>query len=539
MSGKLQAVSNATLGFLGLNTQEAGVTLESGYATRALNCIIDKSGRLGSRRGWQPLTEYENDLESNNYIESLFEFIDVDRTSTIFSAGNGYLFTGTSTLTSLDIYGPDSGGPVPLATQPVFTGNRWQFAQLAEDAGPGASMYGFAVQNGNKALVYRRAGHSGTFHFQTIGDYGSIPSGVTTFDPDCVHAAFGRIWMAGVSGSKSTIYYSKLLDGATFTGTGAGLIDTAVSVGNNDEVVAISSHNDYLVVFCKRNIIVYKGADSPSGTASENGLTVVDVINGVGCVARDSVQQTGTDLIFLSASGVRSFNRVVQEKSMPMRELSLNIRDDLVNYINGENSNSIRSVYFERDAFYLLVLPGLNQTIYFDLRAALPNGAARATIWDNFAPKALLATSTRSLYLGMQGGIGYYFGYTDNGASYRLEYYTQNTDVGSPFALKFLKKAKVIIVASGSQDVIIKYGFDYKASYQSRTYTKDFLGTSSQYNISEYNIGEFTSGTSINELDINLGGSGKILQFGVEVPIEGAPISLQQLTVYLKLGKMI
>ena len=45
MAGKLQAVSNATLGFLGLNTQDNGVTLESGYATQATNCIIDKSGR--------------------------------------------------------------------------------------------------------------------------------------------------------------------------------------------------------------------------------------------------------------------------------------------------------------------------------------------------------------------------------------------------------------------------------------------------------------------------------------------------------------
>jgi hypothetical protein len=29
------------------------------------------------------------------------------------------------------------------------------------------------------------------------------------------------------------------------------------------------------------------------------------------------------------------------------------------------------------------------------------------------------------------------------------------------------------------------------------------------------------------------------LQFGVEVPIEGAPVSLQQLTIYLKTGKMV
>jgi len=74
--------------------------------------------------------------------------------------------------------------------------------------------------------------------------------------------------------------------------------------------------------------------------------------------------------------------------------------------------------------------------------------------------------------------------------------------------------------------------------FTSRTHTKDFVGGASEYNIAEYNIGEFTPGTAINELNLNLGGSGKVLQFGVEVPIEGAPVAIQQLTVYLKLGKM-
>ena len=54
--------------------------------------------------------------------------------------------------------------------------------------------------------------------------------------------------------------------------------------------------------------------------------------------------------------------------------------------------------------------------------------------------------------------------------------------------LKFLKKSKVVVIASGTQDIIIKYGFDYKQVYTSRTYTKDFIGGSSEYNIAEYNI---------------------------------------------------
>jgi hypothetical protein len=535
MSGALKAVSNATLGFLGLNTQEAGVTLESGYATKAINCIIDKSGRLGSRRGWTMLTTDADGL-STSYVESMFEFIDTDRSTTILSAGNGKLFKGTTTFTNLPIYGAETGGTAtPLSTQPTFTGNRWQFAQLAEGAGYGALMYGFAVQSGNEAMVYRRMGHTGSYIFQKIGAYGAKPTGVSTFDPDCVLSAFGRTWMAGVSDARSTIYFSKLLDGANFTGTGSGLVDVASVVGNNDSIVALASHNGFLIVFCQNNIIIYKDPQDPTATT----FSLQDVITGVGCIGRDTVQNTGTDLIFLSKSGLRSLNRVINEKSAPMRDLSANIRDDLISYINGEASNNIKSVYFERDAFYLLMLPSLKQIIYFDLRQQLPNGAARPTIWTDITPKAFLSSSDKNLYLGFEGGIGKYFGYSDNGSNYRLEYYTQNTDFGVPFQLKFLKKAKVILIASGTQDIVIKYGFDYKTSYSPRTYTKDFTGANSEYNIAEYNIGEFTSGTAVAEVDLNLGGSGKILQFGVEATISSTPVSLQQMTVYVKLGKMI
>ena len=529
MAGALKALSNSALGFLGLNTQESSVTLESGYATKAINCIIDRYGRLGSRRGWTPVTTDRDGLGSTTYLEALFEFINVDLTTTILSCGGGKMYTGSTALTQSPVKQADQTTNLTI----TFTGNRWQFSQLAEGAGYGNSMYGFAAQTGNPLLVYRKANHVGAYIWQQVGDYGTKPTGVSTFDPDCSHTAFGRHWVAGVTDAKTTIYYSKLLDGATFTGVGSGLIDIESVVGSSDEIVGISSHNNYLIIFCRNNIIIYNSPNDPTN------LTLADVVTGVGCIARDTIQQTGTDLIFLSNSGVRSFNRVVQDKSMPMRDLSMNVRDDLVNYVAGESLANIKSVYFERDAFYLLVLPSLQQAFYFDLRQTLPNGGARITTWQGFVPKAMCKTRDNNLYLGMAGGVGKYFGYTDNGSSYRLEYYTSNIDAGEPFSLKFLKKASVVTIASGSQDIIFKYGFDYQTVYSSRTYTKDFTGGNSEYNIAEYNIGEFTSGTAINEITMHLGGSGKILQFGVEVPIEGAPVSLQQLTVYLKTGKML
>ena len=529
MAGQLKALSNAALGFLGLNTQESGVTLESGYAVKAINCIIDKFGRLGSRRGWTPVTTNRDGLGSTTYLEALFEFIDTDLTPTILSCGGGMMYSGSSTLTALPVKQADQTTNLTI----TFTGNRWQFSQLAEGAGYGNTMYGFAAQGGNPLLVYRKTNHTGAYIWQQVGDYGTKPTGVATFDPDCTHTAFGRHWVAGVTGAKTTVYYSKLLDGAAFTGVGSGLIDIESVVGSSDEIIGISSHNNFLVIFCRNNIVIYQSPNDPTN------LVLADVITGAGCIARDTIQQTGTDLIFLSNSGVRSFNRVVQDKSMPMRDLSANIRDDLVQYISGEVLTEVKSVYFERDAFYLLVLPSLKQAFYFDLRQTLENGAARVTTWEDFLPKALCKTRDRNLYLGMAGGVGKYFGYDDDGSSYRLEYYTSNIDAGEPFSLKFLKKASVVVIAAGTQDIIFKYGFDYKNEYTSRTYTKDFIGGSAEYNIAEYNIGEFSTGIAINDIVMHLGGSGKILQFGVEVPIVGAPVSLQQLTIYLKTGKML
>jgi hypothetical protein len=528
MAGTLKAFSNAALGFLGLNTQDSGVTLESGYATKAVNCIFDKSGRLASRKGWESLTTTPGTLGSTNYLESLFEFKDIDLTVSILSGGGGKMYRGTTTLTELPVKQADQTTNLTI----TFTGNRWQFSQLTEGTSIGATIYAFAAQRGNPLLTYRKRNHTDEFIWQRVGDYGHKPASVTTFDPDCSHTAFGRHWVAGVTGAKTTVYYSKLLDGAVFTGVGSGLIDIETVVGNNDEIIGISSHNNFLIIFCRNNIVIYDSPDDPTN------LVLADVITGVGCIARDTIQQTGTDLVFLSNSGVRSLNRVIQEKSMPMRDLSMNIRDDLLTFIEGEAANNIRSVYFERDALYLLTFPTPQATFAFDMSQQLETGAARVTTWEGFLPKALLATKDRNLYLGIAGGVGKYSGYSDNGASYRLEYFTSAIDGGDPYTLKFLKKASVIVQSSGTQDIVFKYGFDYQTVYASRTYTKDFLGTASEYNIAEYNVGEYTSGTAINTITMHLGGSGKVLQFGVELPILNAPVSLQQLSVYLKTGRM-
>ena len=75
MTKPLQSASIAAPGFFGLNTQESGITLESGFALQANNCVIDKFGRLGARKGWAFLDE-----DTGIDIKGMHRFVNINAT---------------------------------------------------------------------------------------------------------------------------------------------------------------------------------------------------------------------------------------------------------------------------------------------------------------------------------------------------------------------------------------------------------------------------------------------------------------------------
>jgi len=540
MAGQLASVSLLAPGFLGINTQDARVGLDSGYAQKANNCVIDKGGRLASRKGFDMLTTSVGTLGSGKYIESLHEHVDPNGSTEILSAGDGKLFTGTTTLTAHTLKAADQTTTVSR----TFTGSRWQMQSLAKGSGASALNYGIATQNGNIALVWRRTSDSvsGTYIWQEIGTYGTVPSGITTFDPDCCLAAFGRIWTAGVTANKHTLFYSDLLDPTDFTAGSSGVLDISSVVGNNDEIVGLASHNGFLIILCKDNIVVYQNPSNPAT------MSLSDVVNGVGCVSRDTIQSTGTDLIFLSKSGVRSLMRTIQEKSLPMRELSLNIRDDITSYLPIEvTPNLIKAGYSESEAAYIILFPANNIMIYFDLRSALENGSARATTWsltngDVF--NSFLQTTDRRFLLGVKNGIGHYAGYLDNAATYDLTYKSTFSDVGSQGRIvkKFLKRANLVVDGAGEQDFVFKYGYDYTLNPRTVTIARDLgTGVYAKYNTagSLYNVSKFSSpGIGVHNIKVPLGGQGETFAFGIDATIDDEALSIQKIDLFLKTGKL-
>jgi len=515
MSQQIQAFSITAPGFYGLNTQDSSLDLASGFALIANNCVIDQYGRVGARKGWVKVNSAVNADLSTSDIASIGEVVTADATSYTILAGNNKLFKSSgSTLVTLTYGG---GG-----TAPTITASNWQMVSLA------GALYLF--QSAHDPLVFDPALSTTTFRriSELTGYAGTAQLANTAL------SAYGRLWTADVASDKLTVQWSDTkLANKWNTGTAGTLDTTTVWPRGGDVIVALGAHNGFLFIFGKNNILVYQGATTPST------MSLQDVITGIGCVARDSLAYTGTDLIFLSATGVRSALRTIQEKSMPLRDLSKNVRNDLISIVAGESLPAIKSAYNSKEAFYLLTLPVLKSVYCFDMKGTLQDGSARVTTWDSIEPKALLTKQDGTLYIGKEGYLATYSGYIDNTASYRFQYFTNHTDLGLPSVTSILKKLKTVVIGGSNQYVTFKWGYDFTGNYYSQSVQIPAQQVS-YYGIAEYNYGaEYSGGVALQTLSVYPTGSGKVIQTGYEADINAFPLSIQKIEIHAKNGKIV
>lgn len=527
MSKPLSYISFKAPGFFGLNSQDSGVALSNNFALQATNCVIDSFGRIGARKGWTPRSATNATLGTAP-IKTIVE-LQLDSGLDYISAGGNKLFQGLSTLSEMTIYNVAGTDPTPY----TITNDLWQAAVQPSGIGLNATISAIFVQANHRPLFYHKLPGSTVYGFQLVGDNSLLPAGYTTatFLPNVALAAYGRIWFADIPNDRQTVYFSDTNDPHNIkTGT-AGYLNIANIVPENQHITGLAANNGFLLIFTQKYIVIYANPNIPAN------LTLQDTINGTGCISRDSITNTGNDVLFLSDRGVQSLQRIVQEKSMPMRDISKNVRDDLISYVSQETVTNIKATYYEKDAFYLLNLPTSKVTYCFDMRSPLEDGSARATIWDSITPAAFCATSTRKLYIGKPGYIAEYTGYSDNTEQYRMSYFTNYVDMDKPGQDKILKKIALVLIGASSQPIVAKWGFDYSTSFQAATRS---LGNTvpAEYGIAQYNIDTYSVGVDIGNFTYQASGTGKVVQLGFETDINGAPLSIQKLDLFVKEGKI-
>tara|TARA_R100001463_G_scaffold29682_2_gene67525 strand:+ start:478 stop:1998 length:1521 start_codon:yes stop_codon:yes gene_type:complete len=506
MAQQRQNIYIAAPGFKGLNTQDSPVTQDPAFASVAENAVIDKFGRIAARKGIKKITSSATPLGSSSGIEAVFEFCARNGTKTVFSAGNNKIFTGTSTLSEVTLPGGYS-----------ITANNWKIVSFNNDV--------YFFQSGHAALM--SVAGSTTLTAVTQGGHAAPAANE-------VLASFGRLWAADVANNSYTVYWSDLLDGDDWHGGSAGSLDiTTVWPTGYDEIVALQEFNNFLVIFGKRSILIYSGASSPSS------MTLSDTITGIGCIARDSIQAIGTDLIFLSDSGLRSLGRVIQEKSNPIGNVSKNVRDTLMASVTSE-TGIIKSVYSPEESFYLLLLPTSSEVYVFDMRGTLEDGSYRATTWKDVSLLCGTRTADGLLYLGSSKGINQYDGFLDDTATYTIKYFTNPMSFGDPSKIKMLKEISFTVIGGSESQVIGNWAYDYKEDYSTQSFT---IAKSNQaeYGISEYNVATSQYGVSnvIDIASIKATGSGKVATIGIEATIDGGSLSIQELNTEALLGRLI
>lgn len=513
MSQALQTTSISAPGFFGLNTQDSPLDLAAGFALVATNCVIDRYGRVGSRKGWSRVNSASGNLGANN-VGAIHELVQSDGTLTVLFSGNNKLFKLDSTNAVVELtYG---GGGVA----PTISADNWSCASL--------NGITYFFQTGHDPLVFDPAVSTTTYRrvSEKTGYVATVPSA------DIALSAFGRLWTANTAGVKNTVYFSDLLAGHVWsTGTAGSLNVDRVWPNGPDEIQGLAAHNGFLIIFGKRQILVYQNATTPST------MSLADTVGGIGCIARDSIQTTGKDVLFLSNSGVRSFARTIVEKSAPLGDLSKNVRNDLMDALSSETPANIKSVYSEKEAFYLLTLPTIKEVYCFDTRGQLQDGSFRVTSWDSIEPTALLSRRNGDLLIGKTGYIGKYGTYQDHTSPYRMMYYTNHADLGNANVTSILKRLKMVVIGGSNQYVTVKWGFDFSTNYQSANALIPSQGTS-EYGIGEYGIAQYSDGVALQTLVVSASGSGKIVQTGYESNVSGSSLSIQRIEIQSKDGKM-
>ena len=505
MAQPLQSINLVAPGFKGVNTEDSPIAQDPSFADVADNAVIDKRGRIAARKGISVITTTKTEL-GTDYLHRIHQFYDDAGNEEILSTGNNKILKGTTTLTDI----------TPASY--TISADNWKIVNFNDKA--------YFFQRGYDPLVYDDTNGLRTF---TVVNGSATDA---TLKCNEAVASFGRLWIVDNASDTQTIYWSDLLTGNDFSGGSSGSINVAKAWPDGyDEVVALAAHNNALVIFGQHSILLYEGATSPASMA------LADTVSGVGCIDRNSVQSIGTDVLFMSNSGLRSLGRAIQEKALPLSDLSLNVKTEIIEVIDAE-TEPVASIYSPENSFYLICFPS-QATIYcFDLKGRLENGAYRTTRWTSVGHKSFARDKDGTLYIGTTDGLGKYDTFLDNASVYRFRYFSPALTFGDPSKTKIVKKIKPTLIGANEETIFVKWAYDFETTFKNYEIS---VGNQvpAYYGVSEYTVGTFTGGVLTTKPTVNATGSGGVVTIGLEADIDGSQLSIQEINVLALIGKTV
>jgi hypothetical protein len=495
----LQPIVVRAPGFGGLNLEGEEIANTAQYAKVAKNLVFDNAGRLASRKGYSQLNDTTADTTTTDQI-FVYDY-----------SGGSYVISALGAALWED-------GTADRQGSLAHTTADWQF------------------QNFNDKVIGSQAGQimivkSGTGNFAAIAPKGG---GTVDANGNCCHVAFGRIW--ATSSAATTLYWCGLLDetewpSATTPGDSGQLNilsnEAAVRDGY-DKIVAINHLDNKLVVFLENSIVIFSAPDDPANMA------IYKVITGIGCIARDSVQPVGNDLVFMSRDGLRSLVRALRDDDFPLRDISRSVRGSLIaDVVSG--TSDVRSAYYPDEGLYILITTNATAWI-FDFKRLLEDGQPRVTTWDVPGWHSVYYHEG-TLYIGQVGEYGKYDGYQEDAATYEIEYKSLNVDFGTP-NFKMIKETRAIVTGAASQTVQFTYEWDYGAETNQAFVSLPTVSAAGVYGTGTYGTAVYGDGISRAVPRVSPFGSGYLVAFGFQSTVENAKFTMEQIAHFATIGRI-
>ena len=516
---QLQAAVLDTVGINGLDTQTHATALDPTWFTKADNIVYTEGGKVTFRKGTKQRTVSEDPIN----LDPTGAMIEHKPSNKIFAGVNGHIY-------EVDLANPDTAWINPFTTG--ASASDWQFVEYDTD------IYGF--QTGATIVEY------------TLSTWSTVttkPAGVTTFDPSCGLGQYGRVWAGGVTEDKNVLYYTQI-DTPTGWATGdAGYVNLK-SVWGGDEIVAVHAYAGKLVVFGRQNIAIY---NNPWDVAN---MYLDEVVEGVGCVSRDSVQAVGNDLFFMSDTGVRSLRRTAEanQDKLPLREISTTVKDEMIAHVT--NSANVKSAYVLDEGLYIVSFVDLNVTYVFDITYWTPRDTPRVTKWyfeGDREPVSLVYSETYGLLFGQKHGYvcsyeGYYDSDYEGSAVYTNNPFTGLfstvwIDLGQGYVSSILKKMLIVVSGGQGTDAGLRTYKDFELTPASSATFKinpTLTGTPYKFGSSDalFGTAKYAPIYGLKEVGLPLAGDAKYLRFEMDGVTNGYKASLQSITLLYKQGKV-
>ncbi len=232
--------------------------------------------------------------------------------------------------------------------------NTWTLIAGYTAAGGGTPQIGTAQLINN---VYIADATTNLFSWDgaTMTDLGS---GDNTHPPQgsIVTSASSRLFLAGNPAVPDAITASQALAAGWANNT----LQIRIGAGDGDPIVALVGWDSSQIVVFKRNSVYIMTAD-PAVTATDlSQATVTKVTDVLGCVAQRSACVVGSDVWFLSDSGVRSIKRVLAQDQREVSQAISEPINDLIQRINPAAAGKCAAGYWDNK--YMLSVPLDNAT---------------------------------------------------------------------------------------------------------------------------------------------------------------------------------